>query len=255
MGSPNAEKAAAKVSVLVSTEAPRPMSATAPRGRGWVIIPTTVARNIERSCHALRETPDGTGTNHRMTPVAMEASRGLMAAPCQGWGGGAGAAAAGTGAEAAEAEILAGAKGLGLAPNRAGERVRVLGIGESLRELDGGRMKERKRREGREVATGEKDDARAMDAISLVRRRTVVKTSQEWAVVAVRERGGWWKVEEEEMESDRWDQVLLYWVTDIEIPATWNFPVKYRCFESMTWRIPGGWSGSSFFWGDGREMG
>ena len=45
-------------------------------------MPTIVARNMESSCHALRETPDGTGRNQRMTPVAIDAINGFNAAPC-----------------------------------------------------------------------------------------------------------------------------------------------------------------------------
>ncbi|KAG6632462.1 hypothetical protein CIPAW_13G161200 [Carya illinoinensis] len=88
IGSPKAENAAAKVRVLVSTEAPSPISATAPRGNGWVMIPTIVARKMASNCQALRETPEGTGTNQRTTPVAMETSNGVMAAPCHGRDGG-----------------------------------------------------------------------------------------------------------------------------------------------------------------------
>ena len=47
-------------------------------------MPTIVARNMESSCHALRETPDGTGTNQRITPVAIDAINGFNAAPCHG---------------------------------------------------------------------------------------------------------------------------------------------------------------------------
>ncbi len=90
MGSPKAEKAAAKVRVLVRTEAPSPSKATAPRGRGCVIIPTMVARKIASSCHALRVTPEGTGTNQSIIPVAIDASNGLIAAPCHGGDVGAG---------------------------------------------------------------------------------------------------------------------------------------------------------------------
>lgn len=88
IGSPKAENAAEKVSVFVSTDAPRPIRATAPRGRGWVIIPTIVAKKIASSCQAFLDTPDGTGTNQRMTPVAIEARRGFIAAPCHGFAGG-----------------------------------------------------------------------------------------------------------------------------------------------------------------------
>lgn len=84
IGSPKAEKAAAKVRVLVSTDAPRPRSATAPSGSGCVMMPTMVARKIASSCHAFLETPAGCGTNHRMTPVAIAAASGFSAAPCHG---------------------------------------------------------------------------------------------------------------------------------------------------------------------------
>lgn len=84
IGSPKAEKAAAKVRVFVSTEAPRPRSATAPSGSGCVMMPTMVARKIASSCHAFLETPAGSGTNHRMTPVATAAAIGFSAAPCHG---------------------------------------------------------------------------------------------------------------------------------------------------------------------------
>lgn len=102
IGSPKAEKAAAKVSVLVRTEAPRPMRATAPSGSGCVMIPTIVARKMASSCHAFLDTPEGTGTNQRITPVAIEAISGFIAAPVHGCGGDAGA----TGEEEAEAEAL-----------------------------------------------------------------------------------------------------------------------------------------------------
>lgn len=96
IGSPKAENAAEKVRVLVRTEAPNPINATAPSGSGWVMIPTIVARKIASSCHAFLETPDGSGTNQRIIPVAIEARRGLIAAPCQGFfpAGAAGAPAA-----------------------------------------------------------------------------------------------------------------------------------------------------------------
>ncbi|WCJ36894.1 hypothetical protein M5689_018066 [Euphorbia peplus] len=51
------------------------------------MIPTIVARKIASSCHAGFVTPAGTGTNQRMTPVAIEASNGFIAAPCHGCGG------------------------------------------------------------------------------------------------------------------------------------------------------------------------
>lgn len=59
-------------------------------------MPTIVARKMASSCHAFRETPEGTGTNQRMTPVAIDASNGFIAAPCHGCGAG----EAGAGAEA-----------------------------------------------------------------------------------------------------------------------------------------------------------
>lgn len=84
IGSPKAEKAAAKVRVLVSTAAPRPRSATAPSGSGCVMIPTMVARKIASNCHAFLDTPAGWGRNHMMTPVAIAATSGFSSAPCHG---------------------------------------------------------------------------------------------------------------------------------------------------------------------------
>lgn len=88
MGSPKAENAAAKARVFVKTEVPRPIKATAPKGSGCVMIPTMVAKKMESNCHAILETPEGGGRNQIITPVAMEAMNGLMAAPCHGWGAG-----------------------------------------------------------------------------------------------------------------------------------------------------------------------
>ncbi|KAJ6315555.1 hypothetical protein OIU78_018934 [Salix suchowensis] len=48
------------------------------------MIPTIVARKIASSCQAGFVTPEGTGTNQRMTPVAIDASNGFIAAPCHG---------------------------------------------------------------------------------------------------------------------------------------------------------------------------
>ena len=101
IGSPKPENAAAKGRVLVRTETPRPNSATAPSGNGCAMIPTIVAKKIASSCHAFLETPAGTGENQRITPVAMEARRGFMAAPCH-----AGAGAGFIEAPAAEALIV-----------------------------------------------------------------------------------------------------------------------------------------------------
>lgn len=60
------------------------------------MIPTIVARNIDSNCQAILETPEGTGTNHRIIPVAIEATRGFIAAPCHGTGAGVGSGFAGT---------------------------------------------------------------------------------------------------------------------------------------------------------------
>jgi len=68
----------------VRTETPKPRIATAPSGSGCVMIPTIVPRKIASSCHALRDTPSGVGTNQRITPVRIDAMSGLMAAPCHG---------------------------------------------------------------------------------------------------------------------------------------------------------------------------
>ena len=54
------------------------------------MIPTMVAKKIANNCHAIFVTPAGTGTNHRMTPVAIDAINGFIAAPCHGCGGGGG---------------------------------------------------------------------------------------------------------------------------------------------------------------------
>ncbi|KAE8056280.1 hypothetical protein FH972_013066 [Carpinus fangiana] len=72
IGSPKAEKAAVKVSVLVSTNAPKPIKATTPRGKGCVMISTMVARKMASNCHALHDTPDGIGMNKRITPSQLK---------------------------------------------------------------------------------------------------------------------------------------------------------------------------------------
>lgn len=195
IGSPKAEKAAEKVRVLVRTEAPRPMSATAPSGSGWVMIPTIVARKMASSCHALRETPLGTGTNQRITPVAMEARSGLIAAPCHG----AGAGTAGDG-EAAEAEEETLTKA-DLWERERGtwdftKDLRVIGLGnfesrdlrgfDRLREADlfnDGRVRDR------DLAGNarEQDPERARDAIVAASAREVEEESEE---EEEREKGG-----------------------------------------------------------------
>lgn len=53
----NALNAAPKVSTLVSIVAPSPSTATAPRGRGWVMMPTMVAKKIASRCQACAVTP------------------------------------------------------------------------------------------------------------------------------------------------------------------------------------------------------
>lgn len=84
MGSLNAENAAENGRVLVEMVAPRAASATAPNGRGWVIMPTIVARKMARSCQAVREMPAGDGRNQRLTAVRIVATRGLSAVPWYG---------------------------------------------------------------------------------------------------------------------------------------------------------------------------
>lgn len=125
IGSPKAEKAAVNVRVLVRTEAPSPNRATAPRGSGCVMIPTIVARKIASSCHALRVTPSGTGRNQIITPVAIDARSGLIAAPCHG----AGAGTTGDGEE--EEEAAAAEKAL----TRVDLRVIATGSGDFTEEL------------------------------------------------------------------------------------------------------------------------
>lgn len=62
--------------------APRPSKAMTPRGKGLVMMPTMVVRKIARSYHAFLVTPVGRGTNQRILPFAIDASRGFIAAPC-----------------------------------------------------------------------------------------------------------------------------------------------------------------------------
>ena len=77
----NAEKAAEKVSVFVSIVAPKPSMATAPRGRGWVMMPTMVPRKMASRCHACAFTPAGGGRNHTTTATATEMPKFFMSAP------------------------------------------------------------------------------------------------------------------------------------------------------------------------------
>lgn len=53
----NALKAAPKVRTFVSMVAPNPSTATAPRGRGCVMMPTIVDKKIANRCHAWVVTP------------------------------------------------------------------------------------------------------------------------------------------------------------------------------------------------------
>jgi hypothetical protein len=84
IGSPNPENAATKDRVFVRTETPKPKIATAPSGNGCVMIPTIVPKKIASNCHACLDTPSGVGTNQRITPVAIDAKSGFIAAPCHG---------------------------------------------------------------------------------------------------------------------------------------------------------------------------
>ncbi|KAI3685219.1 hypothetical protein L6452_34457 [Arctium lappa] len=68
------KNAIANVKVLARTHAPSLIRATTPSGRGCVMIPTIIARNIDSNCQAILETPEGTETNHRITLVTIEAT-------------------------------------------------------------------------------------------------------------------------------------------------------------------------------------
>ena len=77
----NAEKAAAKVSVLVSMLAPRPSMATAPRGSGVVMMPAMVDRKMASRCQALSATPAGGGMTHSAAPSATQMPSFFRSAP------------------------------------------------------------------------------------------------------------------------------------------------------------------------------
>jgi len=177
IGSPNAENAAEKVRVFVRTEAPKPIKATAPSGKGCVMIPTIVARKIASSCHAGFVTPAGTGTNQRMTPVAMDASKGFMAAPFHGGEAGVIDVGAGDG-DAADADaftvkleifrvavVILDLENLG----SKGETVESFGRfgrkGRGCGAVDLRCERERDLRQGRELLKEREDDVRANDAI------------------------------------------------------------------------------------------
>lgn len=73
--------AAAKVRVLVIMVAPRPSMATAPRGRGWVMMPAMVPKKMERRCQAGRVTPAGGGMNQRAVERATQMASFFRSAP------------------------------------------------------------------------------------------------------------------------------------------------------------------------------
>lgn len=66
---------------FVIIEAPRPSIATAPRGKGWVMMPTMVPRKMARRCHACTVTPAGGGRNHTVVATATQMPRFFMSAP------------------------------------------------------------------------------------------------------------------------------------------------------------------------------
>lgn len=77
-----AEKAAAKVRVLVTTVSVRQTKAQAATGRGLRIRPTTVVMNMERRDQALAVTAAGLGTaKRRIRPRATQRSRGRGLTP------------------------------------------------------------------------------------------------------------------------------------------------------------------------------
>lgn len=74
---------------------PRPSMATAPRGSGFVMMPTIVPINTASRCHACIVTPTGGGMNQIRAPIPTEIPRFFMSAPhLNGAATGAGAAAA-----------------------------------------------------------------------------------------------------------------------------------------------------------------
>jgi len=86
-------KAAAKVKVLVSIVAPRPNIATAPKGKGLVMIPTIVPRKMASKCHAGSVTPVGGGMSQIATARPTDMPKFFMSAPHLNSAGGAEAAA------------------------------------------------------------------------------------------------------------------------------------------------------------------
>ncbi|KAJ6895039.1 hypothetical protein NC651_021498 [Populus alba x Populus x berolinensis] len=141
------------------------------------MIPTIVARKIASSCHAGFVTPAGTGTNQRMTPVAMDASKGFMAAPCHGGEAGVIDVGAGDG-DAADVDaftvrleifrvvvVILDLENLG----SKGETVESFGRfgrkGRGCGAVDLRCERERDLRQGRELLKEREDDIRANDAI------------------------------------------------------------------------------------------
>ena len=66
---------------MVIMDAPRPSIATAPRGKGWVMMPAMVPRKMERRCHAWRVTPVGGGMNHMPEVMATQMASFFRSAP------------------------------------------------------------------------------------------------------------------------------------------------------------------------------
>jgi len=80
-------KAWAKVRVWVRMQTPRPRRATAPRGRGPVMMPMMVLRKMARRCQALGFTPSGTGIRKITTPTATVMASSFGLAPFQTYPG------------------------------------------------------------------------------------------------------------------------------------------------------------------------
>jgi hypothetical protein len=136
------------------------------------MIPTIVARKIASSCQAGFVTPEGTGTNQRMTPIAIDASNGFIAAPCHGGEAG----VIDVGADDADEAFTAKLEILRVVDvtldldnfGSKGETAESLGRfgrgGRGFCEVDLRWERERDLRQGRELKERE-DDVRANDAI------------------------------------------------------------------------------------------
>lgn len=74
-------KACGNVSVLVSMAAPRPRKATAPSGRGVVMMLMMVPTKTASRCHACSVTPAGGGKNQMAVATPTEMPRVFMLAP------------------------------------------------------------------------------------------------------------------------------------------------------------------------------